>query len=133
MGLAQGTACKCDGDHESAGPYPKTRPESPTRDDPARSRLWTRLRQRRDGLPAFRRQHPCGPFILDFYCPTLKLAIEVDGLIHATADAPERDARRDAWLASQGVEIVRYPASDVLRDADEVAHSIWTLVASRRR
>lgn len=100
---------------------------------PPEAALWTRLRQRRDGLPAFRRQHPCSPFILDFYCPTLKLAIEVDGLIHATADAPERDARRDAWLRSQGIEIVRYPASDVLRDADEVAHSVWTLVASRRR
>lgn len=77
---------------------------------PPEAALWTRLRTRRDDL-----------------------AIEVDGLIHATADAPERDARRDAWLRSQGIEIVRYPASDVLRDADEVAHSVWTLVASRRR
>ena len=95
--------------------------------------LWLRLRARRPGLPAFRRQHPFGPYILDFYCARLNLAVEIDGLIHGTGDARAHDARRDAWLRSQGVEILRYPAADVLADADEVASSIWTLVMSRTR
>lgn len=97
---------------------------------PPEAALWTRLRQRREGLPSFRRQHPIGPYILDFYCTRLRLAVEVDGLIHGTGASPDHDARRDAWLASQGVEVIRYSAADVMKDADAVAHSIWTLVLS---
>ncbi|MGO4410549.1 MULTISPECIES: endonuclease domain-containing protein [unclassified Brevundimonas] len=91
------------------------------------------MRARRSGLPAFRRQHPFGPYILDFYCARLGLAVEIDGLIHGMGNAPAHDTRRDAWLRSQGVEILRYPAADVLAEADEVAGSIWTLVLSRIR
>ena len=97
---------------------------------PPEAALWTRLRQRREGLPSFRRQHPIGPYILDFYCARLRLVVEVDGLIHGTGSSPQHDARRDAWLASQDVEVIRYSAADVMKDADAVAHSIWTLVLS---
>ncbi len=100
---------------------------------PPEAALWVRLRGRRPSLPAFRRQHPFGPYVLDFYCARLGLAVEIDVLIHGTCDAPAHDARRDAWLRSQGLEILRYPAADVLSDADEVAGSIWTLVMSRTR
>ena len=100
---------------------------------PPEAALWMRLRPRRDGLPSFRRQHPIGPYIVDFYCARLRLAVEVDGLIHGTGQTPAHDDRRDAWLRSQGIEVIRYAAADVLRDADAVAHSIWTLVLSRCR
>jgi len=98
---------------------------------PPEAALWMRLRKRRNGFPAFRRQHPFGPYVLDFYCAPLRLAIEVDGLVHGTADHPGRDARRDAWLAAQGIEVIRIPASDVLKDADEVAQGLWVLLEAR--
>ena len=75
----------------------------------------------------FRRQHPLGPFVLDFYCPAMKLAVEVDGVIHRMDDHAARDERRDAWLAEQGVQVLRIPADDVLQDVDEVAQGIYRL------
>ncbi|MEH6699249.1 MAG: DUF559 domain-containing protein [Brevundimonas sp.] len=79
--------------------------------------LWQRLRGR-----GFRRQHPVGPFILDFFCSSTRLAIEVDGLHHeARAD---QDARRDAHLLGLGIQTLRIPASEVLRDPDGAAERI---------
>ncbi len=63
-------------------------------------RLWVRLRIRAPSRPVFRRQHPFGPYVLDFYCPAAKLCIEVDGWGHNMGDQPARDERRDAWLGS---------------------------------
>jgi ATP-dependent DNA helicase RecQ len=90
--------------------------------------LWTHLRGRSlDGLK-FRRQHPMGSYILDFYCPSAKLAIEIDGEGHLQGNQPEHDERRDAWLESQGVRVVRYAAQDVMRNVDEVADGILRLI-----
>src|SRR5579883_2615614 len=49
-------------------------------------RLWNRLRKRIPGHPVFRRQHPIGPYVLDFYCTTARLAVEIDGISHDMAD-----------------------------------------------
>jgi very-short-patch-repair endonuclease len=70
---------------------------------PPEARLWSRLRARLPGMPAFRRQHPIGPYVLDFYCAKARLAVEIDGRIHEIGDQPQRDFRRDAWLEAQGV------------------------------
>ena len=76
--------------------------------------LWETLRGRRlDGLK-FRRQHPIGPYILDVYCPSAKLAVELDGTGHETADQTRRDQIRDRWLREQGVHVLRLAAMDVL-------------------
>ncbi|MEJ0064477.1 MAG: endonuclease domain-containing protein [Caulobacteraceae bacterium] len=65
---------------------------------PPEARLWQALRGRAlDGLK-FRRQHPIGPFILDFYCVSARLAVEVDGSVHTLGDNPARDDSRDLWL-----------------------------------
>ena len=98
---------------------------------PPEAAIWLRLRRRLPGRPNFRRQHAVGPFILDFYCAVLKLAVEIDGQIHFADDNPERDARRTAWLKAQGVEVLRIPATTVLRNADEAAEYIWQAVATR--
>ena len=87
--------------------------------------LWVRLRTRQDGGPIFRRQHPIGPYILDFYCSRARLAVEVDGVVHDHGDNPGRDQRRIAWLESQGIRVLRYPAAEVRRDLDGVAQSIY--------
>ncbi|MEL6876004.1 MAG: DUF559 domain-containing protein, partial [Pseudomonadota bacterium] len=68
--------------------------------------------------------HPLGLYVLDFYCPEVKLAIEVDGLAHDSGDRAERDVLRDAFLAKQGVETMRISAQDVLRDVWTVADGI---------
>src|SRR5215208_4044605 len=78
--------------------------------------LWQAMRKRQLAGVRFRRQHPIGPYILDFYCPAVRLAIEVDGLAHDSAAVARHDERRRAWLAEQGVRVVRIRASDVLRD-----------------
>ncbi len=76
--------------------------------------LWQALRRGQlDGL-LFRRQHPIGTYILDFYCPGARLAVEVDGASHDGVAQAEHDARRDLWLADQGVSVMRIPARDIL-------------------
>jgi len=86
--------------------------------------LWKALKGRRLSGLHFRKQHPLGPYVLDFYCDAEKLAIEVDGGSHGFGDRPERDERRDAWLAAQGVATLRLPASIVLRDVDDATRTI---------
>ena len=85
--------------------------------------LWQVLRHRPDGLK-FRRQHPCGPYVLDFYVAQARLAIEIDGEAHGMGDRPLRDARRDQWLREQGVDVMRVRAVDVLRDLNAVVRGI---------
>lgn len=72
----------------------------------------------------FRKQHPIGPYVLDFYCDAAKLAVEVDGASHDAGDRPERDERRDAWLAAKGIVTLRLPASLILRDVDAAVRTI---------
>lgn len=88
--------------------------------------LWVRLRR---AEVRFRRQHPIGPYVLDFYCPVAKLAVEVDGAAHDFGNRPQRDDTRIAWLKGQGVNILRIPAKDVLADPDEVADALLRLCA----
>ena len=81
--------------------------------------LWRVLRARPAGLK-FRRQHPVGPYVVDFYCETVRLAAEVDGMAHDMGNNPARDERRDAWLKEQGVAALRLRAVDILGDCDAV-------------
>jgi very-short-patch-repair endonuclease len=85
--------------------------------------LWQVLRTRPGGLKS-RRQHPVGPYVVDFYCPAAKLVIEVDGVSHDMGARPARDARRTAWLKAQGLRVLRYTARDVLHDPGAVAAGI---------
>ena len=86
---------------------------------PPEVRLWHVLKLRPNGLQ-FRRQHPFGPFILDFFCKAAGLAIEVDGMAHGFGENPQRDERRDRWIRAKGVETVRVSAGDVRRNLDGV-------------
>jgi very-short-patch-repair endonuclease len=92
--------------------------------------LWNILRQRPNGLK-FRRQHPVGPYVLDFYCLDRRVAIEIDGIAHETGDRPERDMVRDQWSEANRIKVVRIAASDVLEDVQRVAQSIVDFVGSR--
>lgn len=94
--------------------------------------LWLALRRNDMGL-RFRRQHAAGSYVLDFYCAPAMLAIEVDGEAHARGDRPARDASRDEWLAAQGLQVLRYPASDVLSNLGGVVQQIMTIALERRK
>ena len=74
----------------------------------AEATLWTMLKKRQVGGFKFRRQHSIGNFIVDFYCPTLQLAIELDGEPHAELINIARDTERDNWLLKQGITVFRY-------------------------
>jgi very-short-patch-repair endonuclease len=88
--------------------------------------LWRVLRTRPGGL-RFRRQHPAGRYVLDFFCASRRLAIEVDGEAHGRGNRPERDQARDAWLAAQGVNVLRVRAVDVLADVESVVLHIMDI------
>ena len=88
--------------------------------------LWVRLRS---AEVRFRRQHPIGAYVLDFYCPAAKLAIEVDGAAHDFGNRPQRDDVRTAWLNGEGIQVLRIPAKEVLADPDAVADALLRLCA----
>jgi very-short-patch-repair endonuclease len=78
--------------------------------------LWQRIRGGQLNGVQFRRQHPVGPYILDFFCPAAQLAVEVDGTVHESKNQAHHDERRDAWLAKDGITVLRIAAADILRD-----------------
>ena len=92
--------------------------------------LWRVLRGRPQGLK-FRRQHPSGAFVLDFFCSDARLAIEIDGEIHGAEDRQMRDAARDAWFGAAGIETLRVSARDVLQNVDLVVDQIVALALVR--
>jgi len=86
--------------------------------------VWAHLRHRKNGM-AFRRQHPVGPYILDFYCAKVRLAVEIDGEHHYYEDQQRKDAVRDAWLAAQGIKTLRIPGLEIVADPEEMVNQIW--------
>ena len=85
--------------------------------------LWRHLRRKPLGVK-FRNHHPIGDLVVDFYCASRRLVIEIDGISHDMGENAARDLRRDAWLRSEGHDVVRIPASAVLRDPAAVAESL---------
>jgi very-short-patch-repair endonuclease len=97
---------------------------------PPEALLWQHLRTRPGGFK-FRRQHPLGTYVLDFYCRSAALCIEVDGDAHDMGSAPEDDARRDEWLSGRGVQTIRFLAADVTKEIEAVVCHIEERCASR--
>ena len=80
--------------------------------------LWQEFRGARFKRLRFRRQHAIGPYILDFYCPAARLAVEVDGSAHDHERQARHDERRDRWLAGQNITVLRVAAREILRDEE---------------
>jgi len=85
--------------------------------------LWRFLRQRPLGLK-FRRQHPVGNWVADFYCDSAKTIIEIDGIAHEMGERPARDSERDQSLRLSGFHVIRIPAADVLQNLEAAAETI---------
>ncbi len=94
----------------------------------AERKLWCLLRNRQLGGFRFRRQQPIGPYIVDFFCPTAKLIVELDGSQHGEEENLLRDEARTKWLQSRGYRVVRFVNADVLRNPEIVADAIGNFV-----
>jgi very-short-patch-repair endonuclease len=94
--------------------------------------LWNRLRGKKLGA-RFRSQHPIPPYVVDFYCASARLVIEVDGLAHDNPERADRDARRDRALNEKGYDVLRLPASMILHAMDEALDAIVARVESPLR
>ena len=84
--------------------------------------LWVALRGRRLAGLKFRRQHPIGPFVLDFCCVERRLAVELDGEVHATQQA--HDAERETLIIAAGYRVLRVPNAAVRDDLSQVLAAI---------
>ncbi len=91
---------------------------------PAQIHLWSFLRGRRLAGCKFRRQHPCGPFVLDFFCASRRLAIELDEGRDFHADSHRRRRQRSDFLAARGIGVLRFGAQQVLSNTDAVLATI---------
>ena len=89
--------------------------------------LWQVLRHKRLGVQ-FRRQHPIGPYIADFFCDDFKLVIEVDGDVHDDPQQHEHDQAKDAYLTTCGLHVLRFRNEDVIESLDAVVSKIEALV-----
>ena len=94
--------------------------------------LWRLLRNRSLAGAKFRRQHPFPPYVLDFYCHELKLAIELDGGQHNLPEGRLHDKVRTAKLAEHGIRVLRFWNHEVLRDTESVLEAIYQAIVERR-
>src|SRR5229473_7065255 len=93
----------------------------------AEAKVWRWLRDRKCGGWKFRRQYPIGTYILDFYCHTLRLAIELDGVGHV----PIRDGFRTSVLRRYGLKVIRLSNEDVIANPDGVWEHIAHVIEVR--
>jgi very-short-patch-repair endonuclease len=95
----------------------------------AEARLWRALRRDQLNGLNFRRQHPIGPFTLDFYCSSLRLAIELDGGQHASQK--QADERRTRFLSEKRIAVVRYWNNDIFDNLPGVLADLVVVVEKR--
>lgn len=86
--------------------------------------LWQALRHRGLAGLKFRRQHPFGRYILDFYCRSIRLAVELDGMHHFSPEQRMYDALRTLYLESSGIRVIRFANARVLMDLPGVLQNI---------
>jgi very-short-patch-repair endonuclease len=93
--------------------------------------LWRHLRNRNFAGYKFQRQHPIDSYVLDFYCPAARLAIELDGGGHNYRMQRVRDRRRTELLAGHGIELLRFWNHQVGQELDSVLQAIWFALEKR--
>lgn len=86
--------------------------------------LWKHLRNRRLGGLKFRRQHPIGNFIADFFCGEARLVIELDGAVHQEKTQARRDTLRDYIMQENNLKVLRLSNDEVLLDIENALQKI---------
>jgi very-short-patch-repair endonuclease len=95
--------------------------------------LWSRIRRKQIDGYRFRRQYSVGSYILDFYCPELKLAIEIDGDSHFHHSAEEYDKYREEEIQQLGVQFIRFQNTEVYKNLNGVLQTIYEKIELLRR
>jgi len=88
-------------------------------------KLWLRFRNRSFAQFKFRRQHPVGPYILDFYCASKILAVELDGDVHGAPGQKNHDVTRDAYLKAKGIRVLRFWNVEIQDNLEGVLDAIY--------
>ncbi len=86
----------------------------------AEKKFWSHVRNRQFYGVKFFRQYSMGQYILDFYCPKLNIAVELDGSQHSQEESKEYDDARSQYLRSHGINVIRFWNNDVLQNIDDV-------------
>ena len=111
--------------HKNSNPFILQRAKELRKNETsAEKKLWEILRGRRLFGNKFRRQHPLGKFIADFYCHERSLAVELDGGVHETEEQKERDKARTYMLEEYGVTVLRFQNEEVFYDLNSVIQTI---------
>ena len=97
----------------------------------AEATLWLSLKNKQLEGRKFRRQHSVGPYIIDFYCATEKLAIELDGEYHFTDAGFAHDERRTNYLKKFGIRVIRFENCEVFESTEEVLEKIREALESK--
>ena len=90
--------------------------------------VWSKLRGKQILGYGFRRQYSVGPYVIDFYCPALKLAVEIDGDSHFQEGAEDDDRRREDFIKSFGIHFLRFTNEEVYRNLPGVLEAITQAV-----
>ena len=91
---------------------------------PTERMLWKHLRGKQLDGYRFRQQHGFGPYILDFYCPSIRLGIELDGSVHDTPEAQQKDVDRTEFLNQNHIHVIRFRNEEVEEDIGSVLDKI---------
>ena len=94
--------------------------------------LWSQLKNKQLKGYKFRRQHGINNYIVDFYCPTLRLVIEVDGDTHYYAGAQSYDEKRQTEIESLGIKFIRVSNHDVLDNLEGVVETLMALLPDQK-
>jgi very-short-patch-repair endonuclease len=86
--------------------------------------LWEKISNKKINGLRFKRQHPIGPYIADFYCHKLRLVIEVDGPIHEVDEQHAYDMERTDYLGKQGIQVIRFSNTEVLNQTERVIETL---------
>lgn len=95
--------------------------------------LWQLLRNRQFASVKFRRQHPVGPYVLNFYCASAKLALELDDGVHGEPAQRQHDEEKDRYLRDQGIRVIRIWNIELKENRDGVLESIYTALTTNRQ
>jgi very-short-patch-repair endonuclease len=90
--------------------------------------LWVKLKNKQVCGERFLRQYSVDQYILDFYCPRLKLAIEIDGDSHFMPGAQEQDKTRQEHIEAFGIRFLRFTNEDVCKNVDGVCQTVYNAV-----
>ena len=91
---------------------------------PSEKILWNRLRNRQINGLKFRQQHGFGNYVMDFYCPTIRLCIEIDGEVHNTEEAKFHDRERTLFLNQYGIKVIRFKNEEIENNIEAVINVI---------